>query len=166
MFLRNRSRFGVLGLVGYVMLSVGYLAMLASECLVGYVLPVIARTNPRYAQAVIDSAVGHQTKVDIGHVQQLFMTMGMGYALGGLLFGIALFRAGILARWASLLLAYGTVSALALAALPDSFNRPFAVPVGIALIGLGVSLWRNRDEETTPAPVTGSTRPVGEPALS
>ena len=31
----------------------------------------------------------------------------------------------------------------ALAVLPESFNRPLAVPTGIALIGLGVSLWRD-----------------------
>ena len=35
--------------------------------------------------------------------------MGMAYWLGGLLFGIALFRAGVLARWAAALLAAGTV---------------------------------------------------------
>jgi hypothetical protein len=162
MFLRNRSRFGVLGLVGYLLLSVGYLAMFATECIVGYVLPVVARTDPGYAQAVIDAAIGHTPQRGIGHVQDLLMTMGMGYAFGGLLFGIALFRAGILARWACLLLAYGTTSALALSALPDSFNRPFAVPVGVALVGLGVSLWRHRDEA---AHEDAPTTPVLEPAV-
>jgi hypothetical protein len=55
---------------------------------------------------------------------------------------------------ASTLFAYGTVSALALAALPLSFSRPFAVPTGVALIGLGLSLWRNerRQAETIDAP--------------
>jgi hypothetical protein len=27
--------------------------------------------------------------------------------------------------------------------LPESFNRPFAVPTAVALLGLGVSLWRD-----------------------
>ena len=31
---------------------------------------------------------------------ELFLVSGIGYSLGGLLFGIALFRAGVLARWA------------------------------------------------------------------
>ena len=54
------------------------------------------------------------------------------------------------------LLAVGTTSALALSALPESFNRPFAVPAGVALIGLGVSLWRDqrRQSETVDAPAT------------
>ena len=152
MFLRHRSRFGVLGLAGFSLLTVGYLAMFATECIVGYVLPTIARSNPAYVQGVIDAAVGRSTSVDIGHMHELLMAMGLGYPLGGLLFGIALFRARVVSRWASLLLAYGTVSVLALAALPESFNRPFAVPTGVALIGLGVSLWR--DQRRQPAPVS------------
>ena len=65
-------------------------------------------------------------------------------------------RAGVLARWASLLLAYGTTSALALSVLPESFSRPFAVPTGVALIGLGLSLWRDqrRQAHTAGAPAT------------
>jgi hypothetical protein len=157
MFLRNRSRFGVLGLVGYSLLMAGFLALFAVECIVGYVLPTVAHSNPGYVQDVLDAAVGGSPSGDIGHMQQLFLASGMGYALGGLLFGIALFRAGILARWACVLLAYGTTSVLALSALPESFNRPFAVPTGVALIGLGVSLWR--DAAGAPAAVL-----VAEPA--
>ena len=115
-----------------------------------------AHFNPGYVQDVLDAAVGGSPSGDIGHMQQLFLASGIGYPLGGLLFGIALFRARVLARWAALLLAYGTTSALALAVLPESFNRPFAVPAGIALIGLGISLWRDqrRPAETVDAPAT------------
>ena len=156
MFLRHRSRFGVLGVAGFSLLTVGFLAMFATECIIGYVLPAIAHSNPTYVQGVIDAAMGRGTSVDIGHMRELLLVMGVGYALGGLLFGIALFRAGVVSRWASLLLAYGTVSALALSALPESFNRPFAVPTGVALIGLGVSLWRSerRQSVTVEAPVS------------
>jgi hypothetical protein len=80
--------------------------------------------------------MAHGASNGIGAWQGLFLIAGMGYSLGGLLFGIALFRAGVLSRWSSALLAYGTTSALALAALPESFSRPFAVPTGVALIGL------------------------------
>ena len=159
MFLRYHRRFGVLGLAGYLLLTVGYLALFAVECIVAYVLPTVALSNPGYVQDVLDAAVGGSPSGDIGHMHELFLVTGIGYSLGGLLFGIALFRAGVLARWAALLLAYGTTSALALSVLPESFNRPFAVPTGVALIGLGVSLWRNerRQAETTDAPATVRT---------
>ncbi len=155
MFVRHRRQFGVLGRAGYLLLSVGFLAMFAVQCIVGYVLPTMADSNPGYVQDVLDAAVGASPSGDIGLMQELFLVSGIGFSLGGLLFGIALFRAGVLARWASVLLAYGTISALALSALPESFNRPFAVPVGVALIGLGVSLWRDqRRQAETDAPAT------------
>src|SRR3954468_10792340 len=154
MFLRHRRQFGVLGLVGFSLLTVGYLSLFATECIVGYVLPTVAHFNPAYVQDVLDAAVGGHPRGDIGHMQQLLLASGIGYPLGGLLFGIALFRAGAPARWAALLLAYGTTSALALAALPESFNRPFAVPTGVALVGLGVSLWRDQRTEAAAAPAT------------
>jgi hypothetical protein len=144
MFVRNRHRFGALGLAGYLLFSIGYLAMFAVQCIAGYVLPTLALTSPAYAQDVLDAAVGNNPAGDIGNMQYLLLVAGMGYAIGGLLFGIALFRARILARWASALLAYATVAVLALTALPDSFSRPFAVPAGVAMIGLGVSLWRDQ----------------------
>jgi hypothetical protein len=74
------------------------------------------------------------------------------YLLGGLAFGVALFRAGILARWAGLLLAAGTVLPLAVPLVPHQIARGAAIPVGIAMIGLGVSRWRGQ-RSAGPAPV-------------
>ncbi|HEY7076246.1 MAG TPA: hypothetical protein VH418_12785 [Solirubrobacteraceae bacterium] len=156
MFLRCRDRLGALGLAGFSLLTVGFLALFAEQCIVAYVLPTVAHFNPRYVQDVLDAAMGQSPSGDIGHMQELLLVAGIGYPVGGLLFGLALFRARVLARWACLLLACGTVSVLALAALPESFDRPFAVPTGVALIGLGVSLWRGqrRSPETVDAPAT------------
>jgi hypothetical protein len=156
MFIRHRHQFGRIGRAGYALVSVGFLAMLVQECIVGYYLPTVAHSKPVYVQHVLNGAMAHGASSGIGAMQGLFLIAGMGYSLGGLMFGIALFRAGVLARWASALFAYGTISALALAALPESFSRPFAVPTGVALIGLGVSLWRNehRQADTVGVPAT------------
>ena len=111
---------------------------------------------------------GARRNGDIGAVQTLFNANAIGYLLGGLLFGIAMFRARVLARWAAALLAVGTIGTAALAVLPESFNRPFAVPVGVALIGLGLSLWRNHRDDTAPTSATASTTSpssVREPAV-
>lgn len=158
LFLHHRRRLGALGLAGYVLLSVGYLAMFANQCIVALVLPTVADTDPGYVQAYLDAAMGKTAGGDIGGIQQLFLVTGIGYSLGGLLFGVALFRAAVPGRWFGALLAVGTTSALALSVLPESLSRPFAVPTGVALIGLGVSLWRDQRSET-PAPAW-----VAEPA--
>jgi hypothetical protein len=159
MFLHNRRRFGVLGLAGYLLLSVGYLALFAVQVIVAAVLPTVAKTDPGYVQDFIDAAMGNSPAGDIGGMQIVFNVSGAGYIVGGLLFGIALFRSGLLARWASALLAVATVSTAALAVLPDSFSRPMAVPMGVALIGLGVSLWRTQTRPATTAATTASVEP-------
>ena len=157
LFARCHRRLGILGLVGYILVSLGYLAIFAVQCIVGFVLPTVARTSPAFVQDFIDAAMGRTAAGDIGHLSILFLIAGLGYSIGGLLFGVALFRTGIVSRWASALFACATVSALALAVLPESFSRPLAVPTGIALIGLGSSLWRdqrNLTETVDPAAPT------------
>ena len=155
MYLRQVRRSGLLGLVGYLLFAAGYLAMFAIEVISVTVLPALTDSEPAFVNDVVAAAVGGTPTGDIGALQTLFNLAGVGYILGGLLFGIALFRTGILARWAAVLLAVGTVATASLAVLPESYNRPLAVPVGVALIGLGVSLWRNNasaDAATTSTP--------------
>ncbi len=67
--------------------------------------------------------------------------------LGGLLFGIAMFRAGVLPRWAAGLFAAGAVLPIVLGTLPHPLNRTFAIPMGIALVWLGYALWSERRGE-------------------
>ena len=166
-YLRQRAKVGLLGLISYLLLSIGYLAMFGTEYLAAFVLPTVAKTSPGYVNDVIVAAAGGTPAGNIGLMQAVFLTMAAGYVVGGLLFGVTTFRARVLARWAAVLLAVGNVSTLALAALPESFNRPLAVPTGIALIGLGVSLWRDqRGGQSSVAVPTTTTRPVARAQAS
>ena len=64
--------------------------------------------------------------------------------LGGLVFGITTFRAGILPRWSAGLLA-GTAALTPTAALlPHQIQRLAAMPMGLALASLGYALWSER----------------------
>jgi hypothetical protein len=64
--------------------------------------------------------------------------------LGGLLFGIATFRAGILPRWAAGMLAVVSALTPAAALLPHELQRLAGMPVGLALAWLGYALWSER----------------------
>src|SRR3954452_2405003 len=78
MFVRHRRRFGAVGLAGFALLTVGYLAMFANQCIVACVLPTLARSNPSYVQAYLDAAMGQHPSADIGHMHVLFMASGIG----------------------------------------------------------------------------------------
>ena len=161
-YLRQFRQAGLLGLIGYLVFAAGYLGMFSVEVMAAALFPGLATIEPGYVDDVIVAAAGGAPAGDIGGMQTLLDLTGIGYLAGGLLFGIAVFRTGILARWAAALLAVGTVGTAALAVLPEAFNRPLAVPVGVALVGLGASLWR-RHQESPAVPV--STDPVRENAV-
>jgi hypothetical protein len=149
MYLRQVTRTGVLGLIGYLVLSIGFLAMLSVEVIGLVVVPAIAATSPAYVNDILAVAVpgGHATG-DLGLIQPLISLMGIGFLGGSALFGIALFRANILARWAAALLALGAVATLTIPFLPQVNFRLFAIPTAVALVGLGYSQWR---DQRTPA---------------
>ena len=105
MYLRQHRRAGVLGLVGYLLFATGYLAMLGVEAVAAAVLPAMADGEPGYVHDVLVAAAGGTPAGDIGGMQTLLNLSGPGYIVGGLIFGIALFRTGVLARWAAALLA-------------------------------------------------------------
>jgi hypothetical protein len=164
MYLRQVKRTGVLGLIGYVVLALGFLFMVSIEIAGAVVLPAIAHSSPDFVTDVLAVAVpGGHAVGDIGLMQPLILLDGVAYLAGGLIFGIALFRAHILARWAAALLALGAVATLAIPLLPQVNFRLFAIPTGVALVGLGYSLWR---EQRTPAarPVPSSGTPQLDPA--
>jgi hypothetical protein len=79
------------------------------------------------------------------------------FLAGGLVFGLALYRAGVLARWAAALLAVGGLVTAGLSMMPDAFYRLLAFPNGIALIGLGYSLWLAARTDATAQPTTVDT---------
>jgi len=158
MYLRQFRQVGVVGLVGYLLLGAGYLLMFATEVISAYVLPTLVHLAPGYVNDILVGAAGGTPAGDIGAMKTVLAVTGVGYMLGGLVFGVAMFRARILARTASALLAVGTIATVSLAFLPESFNRPMAVPVGLALVGLGVSLFRNaRSQDTAPLPILAPT---------
>jgi len=159
MYLSQVRRNGVLGLVGYLVLSAGYLLILGTAFAAAFIVPEIAEANPAYVNDLIDVTNGRTSSADIGAMVAINQIQGIAYLAGGLIFGIALFRARVLARWATLLLAVGGVVTVVLAVLPDAFYRLLAFPNGIAMIGLGVSLWLSQRQTAPTAPSTAHAKP-------
>jgi hypothetical protein len=153
LYLSQIRRNGVLGLIGYLTLAVGYLLVSSTTFAAAFILPSVAGTDPVYVGHVLDAASDRPMTGDIGAMAVLFKVQGFAWLLGGLLFGVALFRAGVLARWATALLALGGVVTALLSFMPDAFYRLLAFPNGIAMIALGWSLWRTTHTTRTGAGV-------------
>jgi len=129
--------------------AAGYLSMFGTEYVAALVLPSIARSATAYVNNAIAVANNRPATGDIGLMHQAILFSGTTYLAGGFMFGIALFRANVLARWAAILLALGTLATVAVGLLP-LYERLFALPTGLAFVGLGYSLWREQRAPAAP----------------
>ena len=163
MYLSRSAKMGRLGLVGYGLFGSGYLMIASVEVIGLFVLPSIATTSPAFVSDVLALAAGGSATGDAGWYKPLTQVTGIAYLAGGLIFGLAILRARTLARWAAALLAVGTLATVAITVFPDVNPRLFAIPTGVALIGLGYSLWRQEDRHTHPTasdPTRSQLNPV------
>ena len=166
MYLRQVERTGLLGLIGYLLFGANFLAITVWTFLEALVLPLLVPSVPQFVNDVIAIPGGGEVLGDTGHLKIVNLLAGVGYLAGGLLFGIAMYRGRLLARWAALLLSVGTAATVLIPVIPHFAARLTAVPVGIALAGLGYSLWQqthtgpdvSRSEVTSPQPDPAVTR--------
>ena len=153
MYLPHVKKLGVLGLLGYLVFSAGYLLMMSVEVIGAVVIPTLAHSAPGYVNDVFAVATGGHAAGGLGLLLPLNTATGLTYMAGGVLFGTALFRANVLARWAAAVLAIGTAATFAIPLLPQVNERLFALPTGVALIGLGYSLWRKQRTTAASTPM-------------
>jgi hypothetical protein len=160
MYLRQVRQTGVLGLLGYLVLGAGYAIIVGTSYMAAFVLPEIAGSNAAYVNDVVAATTGGTPAGDIGLLSTVLRVQDFAYLAGGLVFGVALFRARVFPRWAAALLAAGGVVTIALSVMPDAFYRLLAFPNGIAMIALGWSLWRAA-RESLAAPATARLSAAG-----
>ena len=167
-YARQVEKSGWLGLAGYLLLSLFYALTLAFQFAEAFISPVLATEAPKFVHGFLGIPGGHASEVNLGALPAVYslLTGLLGYVLGGLLFGIATLRAGILPRWAAGLLAFAAVSPPLLASLlPHPLDRILAVPMGLALAWLGYALWSERREQAA-EPVPGKGSPQLRPTAA
>ncbi len=146
LYARQAKEAGWLGLAGYLLFGFFFAHTLPLAYIEAFVLPLLASEAPTFVEGFLGIFNGNPVVMDLGALPVLYTLAGFaGYVLGGLLFGIATLRAGILPRWAAGLLAFAAVSPLLLSwLLPHPLDRSLAVPMGLALVWLGYALWSER----------------------
>jgi hypothetical protein len=88
---------------------------------------------------------GRASEINLGALPALYnLGVSIPYLLGGLLLGIATFRARILPRWPAGLMAVTALVTPAAALLPHATQRLVGIPMGLAVAWLGFALWTER----------------------
>lgn len=143
MYLRQVEEAGVLGFVAVVLYGCGFFLIFGFSFVEAAVLPQLADTDPRYVADVTALTATGEAASEVGGLAAANVGSAVTYLLGGVLFGVVLWRARVLWRWASALLAIGALSTILIQVLPKSLDRIVAIPVGVAWAALGISLWQS-----------------------
>jgi hypothetical protein len=141
LYVRQAEQSGWLGLAGFVLLSLWFGLVLSFSFIETFLLPILATEAPKVVEGLMAMFSGPAKDIDLGALQTLWLISGPLYILGGLTFGIATYRAGVLPRWAGALLALGTAIAPVAALFPFEYQSKVTLPVGLALAWLGYALW-------------------------
>jgi hypothetical protein len=151
-YLRQVEPIGILGLLGYILFGLFYLFPIAYSFGEALVLPVVAGEAPNFVENYLGLFNGEGTDGSLGALEIVPTLSALFYVLGGVLLGIGIFRARVLSRGGGMLLAVGAAAALLAGLVPHTVGRYAAVPVGLAFIWLGYSLWSNPGVWSNPGP--------------
>jgi hypothetical protein len=144
-YLFQVERAGVLGLIGFICFELFFLLPIAFSFAEATILPLVAADAPAFVENFLGLFNGEGTDGSMGALETIPSVAGALYLAGGLLLGIAIFRARVLERWAGALLAVGAAIAPLAGVVPHEVGRFAAIPVGLALMWLGYSLWSRSD---------------------
>jgi hypothetical protein len=167
LYAKQAEKSGWLGLAGFLLFSLWFAFILGFSFVETFILPSLATEAPKVVDGFLGMFTSTASEINFGILPTIWTLTAPLYMLGGLLFGIATFRAGILPRWAGGLFVIGTALAPVAALLPLEHQPKVAVPVGIALAWLGYALWSERREQAADSDdsvLTGVDRPAVVPS--
>jgi hypothetical protein len=144
-YLRQTRQFGVLGLIGFAMFALFFMLQSAFTFAEALIAPLFVTDAPQIAVDFVGLFGRYAAVTDLGLLAALPLVGAALYVGGALLFGVAIIRARVLSRGAGILLIVAAaITPIAGALLPHNLERLAAIPMGLALIWLGVSLWTDQ----------------------
>ncbi len=159
-YARQVKETGWLGLAGFLLLSLTWALQTAFIFAETFIIAAVGDHGTEVCRGLFGDRQWAPCEVNLGALPRAICAgRGPVYMLGGLLFGIATLRAGILPRRAAGLLAAASALTPLAALLPHEIQRLAGMPVGIALAWLGYALWSERRAKAAePLPDMGSPR--------
>jgi len=161
LYARQAEKSGWLGLTGFALMSLWFGLVLPFSFMEAFILPRLATVLPEFVAGFLGMFTNVPSGIDLGILPMLWNLSGPMFILGPLLFGIAVFRAGVLSRWAGGLLAFGALLVPVGAMVPAEYQPEVALlTVASALTWLGYALFSERREKSPEAlPERGGIRP-------
>lgn len=106
-YARQVGRVGWWVLGALFLLSLWFVLVTGFTFFEGFILSLLARDSPRFAESFLGIFTGSVGEVNVVLLATVWSLLGVAYILGDLLFSIATFRAAILSRRAAAFVGFG-----------------------------------------------------------
>jgi hypothetical protein len=153
---RQAAKTGWLGLIGMGLLSLWFVITMGFSFVEAFILPHPGTVTPAFIDGWMGMFNGDPSTVSLGALPALWQLTAPLYIGGGVLFGLATYRARILPRGAAVLLALGTGAAPTAVLLPLGSQPKMAIPVGLAIAWLGYALLTQSAQPVSSVPETAT----------
>lgn len=140
LYLRQRDSLGLLGFVGCSFAIVGSALIACAMFFEAFIAPTIAAQAPELFNSY-PAGGGWE-----GFLAGVLAAGGL-LGVGLLLFGIGMYRTGIMPRWAIVLTVLGGVPFAVNFLLPHAVAIMAAIAFGVGLAGLGIALWKRANPQ-------------------
>ena len=137
LYARQVEKVGILGLLGFLLASIGSILFASLQFEETIAWPVFAVHAPVLLD-VQGPLISNQA------FSTIYLIMGLLYIVGFILFGIATMRAGVLTRWGALLLIISAPLFGAGLFVPVFVRTIGAVLYAVGFAWLGYTLWRDK----------------------
>lgn len=148
LYARQVKESGILGLIGYILMTVFYAVQMCYSFTEALIFPHLVGTAPEFVEGTLGLVRGSGSDIGLGAFATIYSLLALFYLLGTLIFGIALYRAKVMPRIATGLLAMtGPLTVAMVAILPHNLERYAALSMAVALVWLGYTLWSEKREQ-------------------
>jgi hypothetical protein len=141
LYFHQASKAGWMGALGFALFALSWWLQASFVFAELFILPPLATVAPEFVSSFLGIVNGHPGTIDVTALASAYGVVGLLYLAGGILLGVGTLRAGVLPRLPSAILAIAALATPAAALLPHAMQRFAAVPVGLAFVWLGLSLW-------------------------
>lgn len=152
LYARQVEKAGWLGMIGFLVFSAWMALVGMFSFIEAALLPQLASEFPPFVTGFVGMLNSIPSPVNLGALPTLWNISTPMLIVGSVLFAIATFRANILPRWASGLLALGTVMIPVGALVPTELQaKIILIPMGLGLAWMGAALLAERREKPAAA---------------
>ncbi len=133
----NIKKLRILGLIGFIALILFWLISMIFSFNEAFILPLLVKSSPEFVIGMTGLFTNVISTADVGIFPILSIISGLLYIFGGMIFGFAFIRSGVLPKYVTILFTVASGITILASIVPHPFDRALAIPMGISLVLLG-----------------------------